>query len=134
MNTLAFLVIILEFIANTQYLVCSGTKHTNFGMFYIGIFYVQTDCNRKPSSVSVDPSGTAQENNCVQGEGGQSVLLCQQQCNSWHYDISLKANKLLKFVLSWIPSTELIDGTVYLSLRPSLHRDIENVKANQLKA
>lgn len=74
---LAFLVIILEFIANTQYLVCFGTKYTNFGMFYTGIFYVQTDCNRKPSPVSVDPSRTAQENNGVQGEGGQSVLLCQ---------------------------------------------------------
>lgn len=58
--------------------------------------------------MSVDPSITAQENNGVQGEGGQSVLLCQQQCNTWHYDISLKVNKLLKFVLFWIPSTELI--------------------------
>lgn len=77
-------------------------------MFYIRIFNVQTDCNTEPSSVPADPSGTAQENNDVQGEGRQSVLFCQQQCNSWHFDISLKENKLLKFVLFWIPSTELI--------------------------
>lgn len=70
--------------------------------------YVQPDSNRKPPSVSVDPPTTAQENNGVQGEAGQAALLRQEQCNSWLYGIFLRAKKLLKFALFWIPSTDWI--------------------------
>lgn len=82
--------------------------------------------------MSVDPPTTAQENNSVQGEAGQAVLLRQEQCNSWRYGIFLRAKKLLKSALSGSPAQTELFGTVYLSLKSSLHGDVEKVKANQL--